>query len=412
MASETDSDDDTSAPIELPMGEEKPPPKPQPLLKRPPDEEQPGTAEATTNSATASAAQIEAEPEITPPADPSESQQLVQRTMPIPEASEPSTGDSQTYNEFRASLGLPPSSGPAMPIHLNNTEPASEADKLAAVYGGVLMKFSTDPELRASLESMCGSLSEATAEEAPSPERSGGTVKADDGDDDLDDLDDDGVVGITLEPGGSRDITKSPKHHQLKMDNFVEAADDDDDDASDLEGGEWVDVGGESTGPSPTPQQYQQQPREQPPASPPPPLPSADVGAARAARRPQVDPFQPQILQPSPRLLQKQQEKRPPTPPPPGFDPLFKPASAPEKGAKEVEGDKDDDKDAAAGAADAEDEVAPFELDPTFDYDSIKHTPRFSVARALVEGEYYDRLCEESVSSPAKGKGPPLPHLM
>ena len=31
---------------------------------------------------------------------------------------------------------------------------------------------------------------------------------------------------------------------------------------------------------------------------------SADVGAARA-RRPQVDPFQPQILQPSPRLLQK-----------------------------------------------------------------------------------------------------------
>ena len=129
----------------------------------------------------------------------------------------------------------------------------------------------------------------------------------------------------------------------------------------------------------------------------------------RAARRPQVDPFQPQILQPSPWLLQKQQEKRPPTPPPAltcsSSRRLLR------RRAKEVEGDKDDDKDAAAGAADAEDEVAPLSSTP-FDYDSIKHTPRFSVARALVEGEYYDRLCEESVSSPAKGKGPPLPHLM
>ena len=38
-----------------------------------------------------------------------------------------------------------------------------------------------------------------------------------------------------------------------------------------------------------------------------------------------------------------------------------------------------------------EEEVTPFALDPEFDYDSIPHTERFSVARALVEGEYYDR---------------------
>ena len=46
-----------------------------------------------------------------------------------------------------------------------------------------------------------------------------------------------------------------------------------------------------------------------------------------------------------------------------------------------------------------EDEVAPFALDPDFDYDRPRpNTERFTVARALVEGEYYDRLIEEATS--------------
>jgi len=58
-----------------------------------------------------------------------------------------------------------------------------------------------------------------------------------------------------------------------------------------------------------------------------------------------------------------------------------------------------------ASAAEGEDpeDVAPFALDPEFDYDAtpVGNTQRFSVARALVEGEYYDRLLHEA-TSPAR----------
>jgi hypothetical protein len=44
-------------------------------------------------------------------------------------------------------------------------------------------------------------------------------------------------------------------------------------------------------------------------------------------------------------------------------------------------------------AEDADEEaVMPFQLDPDFDYDApVPNSERFSVARALVEGEFYDR---------------------
>ena len=38
-----------------------------------------------------------------------------------------------------------------------------------------------------------------------------------------------------------------------------------------------------------------------------------------------------------------------------------------------------------------DDGVTPFALDPDFDYDNIQQTERFSVARALTDGEFYDR---------------------
>ena len=42
-----------------------------------------------------------------------------------------------------------------------------------------------------------------------------------------------------------------------------------------------------------------------------------------------------------------------------------------------------------------EEAVMPFQLDPDFDYDApIPNTERFSVSRALVEGEFYDRVIE------------------
>ena len=55
-------------------------------------------------------------------------------------------------------------------------------------------------------------------------------------------------------------------------------------------------------------------------------------------------------------------------------------------------------------AADDVEELQPFSLDPDFDYDApVEQTARFDVARALVEGEYYD--CE--VPPPHAAKSPP-----
>ena len=300
------------------------------------------------------------------------------------------SNDSQTYEQFRESLGLPPvSGGPAMPIPLLGGVPAEE--RMAAMYGGVLMKFATDPELRSSMQALCH------PEEEDECQRDCGTAQANDASEGGE-LDEDGVVGITLDPGGSRDITKSPQHHKLKLDNFVGGDDDDDDASSELEEGEWVDLAGESTGPSPA---------TVPPAQPPPPVPPQRPMAAAAAAaassdaqldnkpsRGPVDPFQPQILRPPPRLLEKQQQKEQP---PASADALVEDSPNEHQASKEQADD-----------ANGEDAISAFELDPAFDYDSIKITPRFSVAKALQLGEYYDRLLQEGCS-PAKG--PPMPHL-
>ena len=107
--------------------------------------------------------------------------------------------------------------------------------------------------------------------------------------------------------------------------------------------GEWVDVGAESTGGSPPPAQPPDEPRTPPAAQPPP-----RIAAAAASDT------QPAMV-----------------------------ASAASDLAPTAGGDT----------------VAPFALDPNFDYDApIENTPRFSVARALVEGEYYDQLLQQATS--------------
>ena len=294
------------------------------------------------------------------------------------------SSDAQSYEEFRKSLGLPSSviGGPA-PIALGS-EPF---DRMAAVYGGVLMKFATDPEARASMEAILAldreahdtlDVSESTggsgSPSTPPGPRSNKVV-------DLEELDEDGVAGITLAPGGQRDITKSPKHHELKLDNWA-PAEDDADDVSDLDEGEWVDVGGESTGASPTPtakldaappalQGLPAQP--QPLVAPVPQVPPP----------PQVDPFHPKQLPPPPKLIEQQQQR--------------------ERQQQQQQQGGD-----GGGAA----AVEPFTLDPNFDYDApVPHVERFSVARALREGEYYDRLCQEAVSPHKQGRAPSPPEL-
>ena len=131
------------------------------------------------------------------------------------------------------------------------------------------------------------------------------------------------------------------------------ALDDDDSDVSEEEG-EWLDVGNESTGPTP--------PKDNKPSA-------AEASPEAAASKPVPKKPEPSLASfepPSPKLLPM---------------PRTTPPMSPIAGAKK------------------EDAVAPFSLDPSFDYDApVENTTRFSVARALEEGEYYDRLMQEAVS--------------
>ena len=252
--------------------------------------------------------------------------------------SEPSSShkDMQSYADFREMLRLTPSDDP-MPIALPDVE-----DKMAVVHGACLMM-----EVKRQQQQQ---QQQQAAPASPTVVRTHAGAE----EDDLE-----GLATTTLAPGATRDITKSPKHHRLHMDNFVgEDAADDVSDMSEGEG-EWVDVGDESTGPSPTPAQQQQRLQEQPP-------------------RQHGEQQQEQAE------TQEQEQEQ-------GNDVVVAAAT--------LESD-------AAANADADDgatPVAPFALDPDWDYDApVKRHEKFSVARALLEGEYYDKLLEEAASPSRK----------
>ena len=249
------------------------------------------------------------------------------------------SGRETTYDEFCDMLKLPAIGMP----HILPVPTLSEADRLHAVNGAMLMREAN----RAKAAAAAGPITPPKA----SPVRTAaGVAAAAAAGSDLADIDveeedllGEGLDESTLAPGGTRDVTKSPQHHKLQMDNFL--PEDDLDDCSEEEG-EWVDVGNESTGGSPQTEQPPDEPRSPAAALPPPRIAAAAASDTQPARV---------VLAP--------------------ID------VAPTAGG---------------------DTVAPFALDPNFDYDApIENTPRFSVARALVEGEYYDQLMQQ-VTSPSR----------
>lgn len=283
-------------------------------------------------------------------------------------------GRETTYQDFCRMLGVP-ATGQPIPL---NTPPLSEEDRLYAVSGAMLMQEASLQKARTA----AAAAAEARRAAAPTAAPRGAAADVD-GDDRLDDLDELGLDEVTtLEPGGTRDITKSPQHHQLKMDNWAADEAEEEDDVEEEEG-EWVDVGDESTGASPqaaapaaagadagtsgapTPTPLVASPAKPPPASAP-ATPSAPPPATAAAGS-GSPPSPVEVVSPS--------------------------------GATNTE--TADEPAAAAEEEEEEDTVAPFALDPEFDYDApVEKSEKFSLERALAEGEYYD--CDRPQSLPPK----------
>ena len=325
-------------------------------------------------------------------------------------------GREQTYDEFRQLLRLPPSIG-GVPL----TIPMPPIDGMMAVTGAMVM----DAKRRRDAAANEPPQLPLPAPPLPRPTPSS-TARVDDGSDD--DLD--GIDALELEPGGTRDITKSPQHHRLQLDSWIPDDDDSEDeshretdgaaDASTAkasadscttaaasaasgtftaadqaatassraparlvgktldtrgahaaatafgaaeedvseEEGEW-EGGADADGDGQTARATS--PGEPRPAGGarglPPPRPAGDAPTPRDTEEITLD---------------AETERASRAMPPPAL-PASPPASV------------------TLVMPEGEEEVTPFALDPEFDYDSIPHTERFSVARALVEGEYYDR---------------------
>ena len=221
-------------------------------------------------------------------------------------------------------------------------------------------------------------------------------------DDEAGDEDIDGLDALVLEPGGSRDVTKSPQHHQLRMDTWIPEPESEDEGseapaiseaaatsettaaseaaASEAAASGMVAALGEAGGPLGIH-----------------PLPSmrafigrrgADAAAAAYAATWEdadaVSEEEGEWVLPGGAggsSAESDPTALPGTLPQPAA-PSAVPSAVPSRVRSPPLGC---DEDAQA------DGVVPFTLDPDFDYDSIAHTERFSIARALVEGEFYDR---------------------
>ena len=308
-------------------------------------------------------------------------------------------GREQSYAEFCEMIGLPPAvGGPAL-------MPLPKYDRMAAVNGAMIMEAHRRRAELAATGAQNASPHQEKAITGPPPAGGAGAGAGAAKDDRLDDIDELGIDALVLELGCTRDIVKSPKHHRLQMDNFLpeEATDDeaegeaavdeaatgdtaavavaesgsadrphppalsvnragaaaaalaaaDDDDVSEEEGG-WVQPGGIPTAGGQVNEEDAPSSPEWVEVSPQPKSPAQDSSQ---------DDSPPPLLD-SPPSHASPPSARMPLPPP----------SLPPPPPPEAE--------ATAEAADSE-EVTPFSLDPDFDYESIPHTERFSVAREL-----------------------------
>ena len=228
--------------------------------------------------------------------------------------------DVQSYQAFRTMLGMPPGE--------QRVEPMDET-------------FAVPPV----------SIAAVSEPRSPPARAAAGGGEVDD-DAELFELD-----AMHLQPGGTRDVTKSPQHHKLHLDNWAPEEDASGEDGGDEEephGQQGPGAGAEggagesavSCAASAGAAEAKEEGRDHAPEKEelPLPLPGADAAAASVAR-------------------------------------AYRDATTRELAEMAAE----------ARVAEAE-EVGAFSLDPDFDYDNVKLTgEKFSVARALVEGEFYDR---------------------
>ena len=176
---------------------------------------------------------------------------------------------------------------------------------------------------------------------------------------------------MTLQQGASRDATQSPKTCRLRLDNFLDPADISDDDDH-----EWADVEADPTGdllPGMVPAISE------------PPAPGAmrsvalhRPAAVRATALPE-DEDPEGLLAAIGAEWEDEDEGE-------GEGPPAERTSEPT-----TTGQAADEPPGELGTGVSLEGVEAFSLDPSFDYDNVKCSERFSVDKARREGEFYDR---------------------
>eukprot|EP00964_Phaeocystis_antarctica_P084061 scaffold52930_cov69-Phaeocystis_antarctica.AAC.2 len=176
---------------------------------------------------------------------------------------------------------------------------------------------------------------------------------------------------MTLQQGASRDATQSPKTCRLRLDNFLDPADISDDDDH-----EWADVEADPTGdllPGMVPAISE------------PPAPGAmrsvalhRPAAVRATALPEDEDPEGLLAAIGAEWDDEDEDEGE--------------GSAAERTSEPATtGQAADDPPAELGTGVSLEGVEAFSLDPSFDYDNVKCSERFSVDIARREGEFYDR---------------------
>ena len=127
------------------------------------------------------------------------------------------SGRETTYDEFCELLKLPATGMP----HILPVPSLAEADRLHAVSGAMLMREANRAKAAAAAAPHTPPKSSPvrTAAGAAAVAAAGAALEGIDVE--AEDLLGEGLDESTLAPGGTRDVTKSPQHHRLQMDNFL-----------------------------------------------------------------------------------------------------------------------------------------------------------------------------------------------
>ena len=179
---------------------------------------------------------------------------------------------------------------------------------------------------------------------------------------------------MTLQQGASRDATASPKTCRLRLDNFL-----DPDDISDDDDHEWADVEADPTGdllPGMVPAAISEAPAPGAMRS----VALHRPAAVRATALPEDEDPEGLLAAIGAEWDDEDEDEGE------GEGPPAERASEPT-----TTGQAADEPPAELGTGVSLEGVEAFSLDPSFDYDNVKCSERFSVDTARREGEFYDR---------------------